>query len=41
MKRITEAELAQELRQHYIQEPPEGMTSDDVRDVDDDLLDMD
>lgn len=42
MKRITEAELAKELRQRYIQNPPEGMTSDEVRDMsDDDLLDMD
>lgn len=42
MKRITEAELAKELRQRYIQNPPDGMTSDEVRDMsDDDLLDMD
>lgn len=39
---ITEAELAKELRQRYIQNPPEGMTSDEVRHMsDDDLLDMD
>lgn len=42
IKRITEAELAKELRERYIQEPPEGMTSDEVRHMsDDDLLDMD
>ena len=39
---MTEAELAKELRAQYIQNPPEGMTSDEVRDMDDDdLLDMD
>ena len=42
IKRITEAELAKELREQYIKNPPEGMTSDEVRDMsDDDLLDMD
>ena len=42
IKRITEPELAKELRQQYIKNPPEGMTSDEVRDMsDDDLLDMD
>lgn len=42
IKRITEAELAKELREQYIQNPPEGMTSEEVRDMsDDDLLDMD
>ena len=42
IKRMTEAELAKELRAQYIQNPPEGMTSDEVRDMDDDdLLDMD
>lgn len=42
IKRITEAELAKELRERYIQNPPEGMTSNEVRDMsDDDLLDMD
>lgn len=42
MKRITDAELAKELREQYIKNPPEGMTSDEVRDMsDDDLLDMD
>ena len=35
IKRITEEELAKELRIQYIQNPPEGMTSDE------DLLDMD
>lgn len=42
IKRITEAELAKELRERYIQEPPGGMTSDEVRHIsDDDLLNMD
>lgn len=42
IKRITEAELAKELRERYIQNPPEGMTSNEVRHMsDDDLLDMD
>ena len=42
IKRMTEAELAKELRAQNIQNPPEGMTSDEVRDMDDDdLLDMD
>ena len=42
IKRMTEAELAKELRAQYIQNPPEGMTSDEVRDMDNDaLLDMD
>ena len=42
IKRITESELAKELRQQYIKNPPEGMTSNEVRDMsDDDLLDMD
>lgn len=42
IKRIIEAELAKELRERYIQNPPEGMTSDEVRHMsDDDLLDMD
>lgn len=41
IKQITEAELAKELREQYIKHPPEGMTSDEVRDMsDDDLLDM-
>ena len=37
---MTEAELAKELRAQYIQNPPEGMTSEEVRDMND-LLDMD
>lgn len=42
IKRITEAELAKELRERYILNPPEGMTSDEVRQMSDvDLLDMD
>lgn len=42
IKRFTETELAKELRQQYIKNPPEGMTSDEVLDMsDDDLLDMD
>ena len=42
IKAITETELAKELREQYIKNPPEGMTSDEVRDMDDeDLLDMD
>lgn len=42
MKRVTEAELAKELREQYMKNPPEGMTSDEVRDMsDDDLWDMD
>lgn len=42
IKRITGAELAKELRERYIQNPPEGMTSNEVREMDDDdLLDMD
>ena len=32
----------EELRNKYIQNPPEGMTADDVQNMsDDDLLDMD
>ena len=42
IKAITETELAKGLREQYIINPPEGMTSDEVRDMDDeDLLDMD
>ena len=47
IKRVTEAELAKELRKQYMKNPPEGMTSDEmtsdeIRDMsDDDLLDMD
>ena len=41
IKAITEAELSKELREQYIKNPPEGMTSDEVHDMDDeDLLDM-
>ena len=35
MKRFTETELAKELRQQYIKNPPEGMTSDEVLDMSD------
>ena len=39
---MTEAEPAKELGEQYIQNPPEGMTSDEVRNMsNDDLLDMD
>lgn len=42
MKRITEAELAKELREQYMKTPPEDITADEIRDMsDDDLLDMD
>lgn len=42
IKRITEEELVKELRIQYIQTPPEGMTSDEVRSMsDENLLDMD
>ena len=42
MEYITEAELAKKLREQYIKEPPEGVTSDEVREMsDEDLLDMD
>ena len=42
IKRVTEAELAKELREQYIKHPPEGMTSEEIRNMsDDDLLDMD
>lgn len=42
IKAITETELTKGLREQYIKNPPEGMTSDEVRDMDDaDLLDMD
>ena len=41
IKRITEAELAKELREQYIKNPLKSMTSDEVRDMSaDDLLDM-
>lgn len=42
IKRVTEAELAKELREQYIKHPPEGMASEEIRNMsDDDLLDMD
>lgn len=42
IKRITETELAKELRTQYMKNPPEGMTSEEVLDMsDDELLDMD
>lgn len=42
IKHIIEAELAKELREQYILNPPEGMTSEEVRLMsDDELLDMD
>ena len=42
IKSIAEAELAKKLRAKYIQNPPEGMTSDEVRHAsDDELLDID
>ena len=41
MKRVTEAELAKELREKYIKNPPEGMTAKLVKNMtDSDLLDM-
>ena len=41
IKRVTEAELAKELRQEYIKNPPEGMTAKLVKNMtDSDLLDM-
>lgn len=37
-----EKERIEKLRQLYIQNPPEGMTPEDIRNMsDDDLLDMD
>ena len=34
--------LAEKLRKHYMDNPPEGLTSQDIRFMsDDDLLDMD
>ena len=39
---MDEKELIEELRKKYILNPPEGMTSDDIRHMGDgDLLDMD
>lgn len=38
---ITTNGFAEELRKRYIQNPPEGMTSDDIKNMSvDDLLDM-
>lgn len=38
---MNEKQLAAELRDRYVENPPEGMTSDEVRRMsDDDLLDM-
>ena len=42
MKTITEKELAKKLREKYIKNPPEGLTSSMInRMSDSDLLDMD
>lgn len=39
---MTEKELAKELREKYIKNPPEGMTARDIKRMsDNDLLDMD
>ena len=39
---MTEKELAKQLREKYIKNPPEGMTSKDIKRMsDNDLLDMD
>lgn len=39
---MDEKELIEELRKKYILNPPEGMTSEDIRHMSDgDLLDMD
>ena len=39
---MTEKELAEKLRQKYINNPPEGMTSERIKNMsDNDLLDMD
>lgn len=41
-RRLTMNNHSDELRKKYIQNPPEGMTADDVRSMsEDDLLDMD
>ena len=41
IKAITVAELAKGIREQYIKNPPEGLTSDEVRNMDDEnLLDM-
>ena len=42
MNTISEKELAKELREKYIKNPPEGMTAGMIRRMsDNDLLDMD
>lgn len=42
MKQITEAQLAAQLREQYLNNPPEGMTRRDIKHMSDsDLLDMD
>ncbi len=39
---MTEKELAAKLREKYIQDPPEGMSAEDIRNMNDgDILDMD
>ena len=39
---MTEKELAKELREKYIKNPPEGMSAKDIKKMSDsDLLDMD
>ena len=39
---MSDKHLAEKLRQKYIQNPPEGMTANQVKKMsDDDLLDMD
>ena len=41
-KPMTEAEFAQRLRERYMENPPEGYTSEEIsRMKDDDILDMD
>ena len=41
MKKITEQDI-QKLRQHYIDNPPEGMSKKQIKNMpDNDLLDMD
>ena len=42
MEIITEEQLAKELREKYIKNPPEGMTASMIKDMsDNDILDMD
>lgn len=41
-KPMTEAEFAQRLRDRYVENPPEGYTSEEISHMkDDDILDMD